>query len=152
MISLSHLLSHFASLHKSSFLSFSVERNMASQTYKNTTEEWFEKLIQCPYDPVHQIREEKFSLHLIKCRKALSNHPTSPYYHKIQEYEICRWNNKHHIHKDSIDKHEKECPNNVNAIKSILLEKAERKGQGEKITNNITPINQFTPIVGKLNL
>ena len=33
---------------------------MASQIYKNTTEEWSEKLLQCPYDPVHQIRPERF--------------------------------------------------------------------------------------------
>jgi len=117
---------------------------MASQIYKNTTEEWSEKLLQCPYDPVHQIRPERFSLHLIKCRKALENHPTSPYYHKINEYKICRWNNKHHVHKAEIAQHEKECSNNLNALKIRQFEKHEEEIKAQ-ITKNITPINSKLP-------
>ena len=117
---------------------------MASQIYKNTTEEWSEKLLQCPYDPVHQIRPERFSLHLIKCRKALENHPTSPYYHKINEFKICRWNQKHHIPKAEIAQHEKECSDNLNAIKIRQFEKHEVEIKAQ-ITKNITPINTKLP-------
>ena len=85
-----------------------------------------------------------FSLHLIKCRKALENHPTSPYYHKINEYKICRWNNKHHVHKAEIAQHEKECSNNLNALKIRQFEKHEEEIKAQ-ITKNITPINSKLP-------
>ena len=121
---------------------------MASQIYKNTTDDsWSEKLLQCPYDPVHQIRPERFSLHLIKCRKALENHPTSPYYHKIKEFVICRWNNKHHIPRAEIDKHEKECNDNLGAIKIREFQKREDEYKAN-ITKNITPLNAPKPFEG----
>ena len=85
-----------------------------------------------------------FSLHLIKCRKALENHPTSPYYHKINEYKICRWNNKHHVPKAEIAQHEKECSNNLNALKIRQFEKHEEEIKAQ-ITKNITPINSKLP-------
>ena len=73
------------------------ESIMASQNYRNTVQEWDEKLEQCPYYPSHQIRPARFGHHLIQCRKALSKQPTSPYYHKIDDLVVCKFNSHHHI-------------------------------------------------------
>ena len=73
------------------------ESIMASQNYRNTVQEWDEKLTQCPYYPSHQIRPARFGHHLIQCRKALSKQPTSPYYHKIDDLVVCKFNSHHHI-------------------------------------------------------
>ena len=70
---------------------------MASQNYRNTVQEWDERLEQCPYYPSHQIRPARFGHHLIQCRKALSKQPTSPYYHKIDDLVVCKFNSHHHI-------------------------------------------------------
>ena len=80
----------------------------------------------------------------MKCRKALENHPTSPYYHKIKEFQICRWNQKHHIHKAEIAQHEKECLDNLNDLKIRQFEKHEEEIKAQ-ITKNITPINAKLP-------
>ena len=53
----------------------------------------------CPYNKSHIIRAEKWNLHLMKCRK---NHPDSG----IVE---CRFVFGHHIPKEKIEEHEKEC-------------------------------------------
>ena len=53
----------------------------------------------CPYNKSHIIRVERWNLHLMKCRK---NHPDSG----LVE---CRYVFGHHIPKEDIEEHEKEC-------------------------------------------
>ena len=91
---------------------------MASQNYRNTVQEWDEKLIQCPYFPSHQIRPARFGHHLIQCRKALSKQPTSPYYHKIDDLVVCKFNSHHHIPREKMDEHIKKCQGVVTVLKA----------------------------------
>ena len=53
----------------------------------------------CPYNKSHIIRAEKWNLHLMKCRE---NHPDSG----LVE---CKFVYGHHIPKEEIEEHEKEC-------------------------------------------
>ena len=53
----------------------------------------------CPYNKSHKIRAEKWDLHLMKCRE---NHPDSG-------LVMCRYVYGHHIPKENIEEHEKEC-------------------------------------------
>jgi len=90
---------------------------MASQNYRNTVQEWDEKLEQCPYYPSHQIRPARFGHHLIQCRKALSKQPTSPYYHKIDDLVVCKFNSHHHIPRERMGDHIKKCQGIVTVLK-----------------------------------
>ena len=53
----------------------------------------------CPYNKSHIIRAEKWDLHLMKCRE---NHPDSG-------IVMCKYVYGHHIPKENIEEHEKEC-------------------------------------------
>ena len=53
----------------------------------------------CPYNKSHIIRAEKWDLHLMKCRE---NHPDSG-------IVMCKYVYGHHIPKEKIEEHEKEC-------------------------------------------
>ena len=99
---------------------------------------WNEKLHPCPYIPDHHIRAERFGYHLLKCRKALEKSPTSPYFSKVKDLKICRWNQQHHIHHSKIVQHEQQCSDNLNAIKIHALEND--KSKASNVTKNITPI------------
>ena len=90
---------------------------MASQNYRNTVQEWDEKLEQCPYFPSHQIRPARLGHHLIQCRKALSKQPTSPYYHKIDDLVVCKFNSQHHIPKEKMAEHVKKCIGVITVLK-----------------------------------
>jgi len=90
---------------------------MASQNYRNTVQEWDEKLEQCPYFPSHQIRPARLGHHLIQCRKALSKQPTSPYYHKIDDLVVCKFNSQHHIPREKMAEHVKKCLGVVTVLK-----------------------------------
>ena len=90
---------------------------MTSQNYKNTVQEWDEKLEQCPYVPSHQIRPTRLGHHLIQCRRSLSKQPTSPYYHKIDDLIVCNFNSQHHVPKDKMKDHVKKCQGVVTLLK-----------------------------------
>ena len=95
-------------------------------------------MTQCPYNPHHSIRPERLSYHLVKCRKALENQLNSPYYYKLSEYRICRWNSQHHVSKHDITQHEVVCPNNNSARK--IYESENNHERRVPVTNNISPI------------
>ena len=90
---------------------------MISQNYRNGVQEWDEKLEQCPYYPSHQIRPTRFGHHLLQCRKALSKQPTSPYYHKIDDLVVCKFNSFHHIPRGRMEEHIKKCQGSVTVLK-----------------------------------
>jgi len=94
---------------------------MASQIYKNSVQEWDEKLLQCPYIPSHQIRPERMGYHLIQCRKALNKQPTSPYFHKIDDLVVCNFNSHHHIPKEKMKEHIKKCQGVVTVLKASTV-------------------------------
>ena len=76
----------------------------------NSCAEPEEELVQCPYDPVHRILPKRMQTHLIKCRKAVLGQPTSPYYQRALNMEICKFSTKHHIQKEQLDAHHRNCP------------------------------------------
>jgi len=72
-------------------------------------EEWQEELVQCPYDPVHQIRPARLGHHLVKCRASLERQPTSPYYPRLESTVICEYNVHHHVPRKDYREHLKTC-------------------------------------------
>lgn len=92
---------------------------MSSPRCRNTVQEWDEKLEQCPYNPSHQVRADRFGNHLVRCRESLSKQPTSPYYYKIDEYEICKFNSLHHLPKNKMKDHYKKCESSITVLKAV---------------------------------
>jgi len=60
----------------------------------------WEKTITCPYEPSHQITQERIQSHLVKCRR---NHPNS-------NHVICPFNASHHIPQPEERFHLAKCP------------------------------------------
>ena len=60
----------------------------------------WEKTITCPYNPSHQITQERIQTHLVKCRR---NHPD-------MDMKICPYNASHHIPKAEEQYHVTTCP------------------------------------------
>lgn len=55
----------------------------------------WEKTITCPYNPSHQITEEKIQWHLVKCRKN----------HRGSDMAICPFNASHHVPRPELGYH-----------------------------------------------
>ena len=67
----------------------------------------------CPYNKTHEILVTRWDVHLIKCRK---QHPNSG-------IVICKFVSSHHIPKEEIESHEKECAKNeINVGNAATLE------------------------------
>ena len=81
-----------------------------NQTFNHTRTEPEEDLLQCPYDPVHRILPKRMQTHLLKCRRAILGQPTSPYYQRALNMDVCKFNSKHHVQKDALDAHHNNCP------------------------------------------
>ena len=75
---------------------------MATKTPPKCTE----KLIICPYDKLHKVREDRLQYHLIKCKRQNLD----------KDYVICPFNPTHHMPKEEYEKHEEICQD-----KKILL-------------------------------
>ena len=60
-----------------------------------------EKMIRCPYDPMHVMREDRLQYHLVKCRKQ----------HPDKNFEICPYNVTHQLPQEQIEDHIKNCSN-----------------------------------------
>lgn len=60
----------------------------------------WEKTITCPYNPSHQITQERIQTHLVKCRR---NHPD-------MDMAVCPYNASHHIPKAEEAMHVTHCP------------------------------------------
>ena len=60
-----------------------------------------EKMIRCPYDPMHVMREDRLQYHLVKCRKQ----------HPDKKFEICPYNVTHQLPQEQIENHIKNCSN-----------------------------------------
>ncbi len=100
-----------------------------------TVQEWNEKLLNCPYDPDHHIRPERFGHHLIQCRKALSKRPTSPYFYKIDDLQVCPFNSHHHIPKAKMKEHTKKCQGTVAILKEQVVSNETMKKQDDGISD-----------------
>jgi len=59
----------------------------------------WEETVTCPYNNAHQISKSKLITHLVKCRR---NNPDAG-------IEICSFNSTHHIPRDQMAEHEKNC-------------------------------------------
>ena len=60
-----------------------------------------EKVVQCPYDSQHSVREDRLQYHLMRCRKN----------HLDKDFVICPFNTTHHMPRAEFeDKHAKICP------------------------------------------
>ncbi|XP_024149078.1 gametocyte-specific factor 1 [Oryzias melastigma] len=62
-----------------------------------------DKIIQCPYDKNHQIRNSRFPYHILKCRK---NHPKL-----ANELRACPFNARHLVPKQELAQHIEMCEN-----------------------------------------
>ncbi|XP_024130250.1 gametocyte-specific factor 1-like [Oryzias melastigma] len=62
-----------------------------------------DKILQCPYDKNHQIRNSRFPFHILKCRK---NHPKL-----AKELRACPFNARHLIPKQELAQHIEMCEN-----------------------------------------
>jgi len=60
----------------------------------------WEKTITCPYNPSHQITQERIQTHLVKCRR---NHPD-------MDMAVCPYNASHHIPRAEEAMHVTHCP------------------------------------------
>ncbi|RVE70932.1 hypothetical protein OJAV_G00069520 [Oryzias javanicus] len=60
-----------------------------------------DKILQCPYDKNHQIRNSRFPYHILKCKK---NHPKL-----AEELKACPFNARHLIPKQELARHIKMC-------------------------------------------
>ena len=58
--------------------------------------------VTCPYDKGHEILVEHFHRHVFKCRKLL-------YLGLGAGLAICAWNSTHHVPKDDMAAHQKNC-------------------------------------------
>ena len=65
----------------------------------------------CPYNKAHEILVTRWDKHLIRCRK---QHPNSG-------IVICKFVWSHHIPKEEIESHEKECAKNELNVGNIAL-------------------------------
>jgi len=65
-----------------------------------STNKCTEKLVQCPYDKLHKVREDRLQFHLIKCKRQ----------NQDKDFVICPFNTTHHMPKDEYDKHAEICP------------------------------------------
>ena len=59
----------------------------------------WEKTITCPYNPSHQITQERIQTHLVKCRR---NHPEV-------DLMVCPYNASHHVPKPEEQFHVTSC-------------------------------------------
>ena len=59
-----------------------------------------EKLVQCPYDKLHKVREDRLQFHLIKCKRQNLD----------KNFVICPFNTTHHMPKEEFEKHAEVCP------------------------------------------
>ncbi|KAH8338260.1 hypothetical protein KR074_011963, partial [Drosophila pseudoananassae] len=72
----------------------------ATMSEKFTVPANSDKLISCPYDPLHRLMPERFALHLIRCAR---NHPGS-------NLLRCPFNSTHLFMEGSIEQHVEVCP------------------------------------------
>ncbi|XP_068997106.1 gametocyte-specific factor 1 [Embiotoca jacksoni] len=61
-----------------------------------------DKLVQCPYDKNHQIRNSRYPYHTLKCQK---NHPKL-----ASEMKTCPFNARHQMLKNKLAAHIETCP------------------------------------------
>ena len=110
-----------------------------------SVQEWDEKLLQCPYNPSHQVRPDRFGNHLVRCRESLSKQPTSPYYYKIDDYEVCKFNSLHHVPKREMSEHVKKCKDTVTvhkALEAMSDPTVEQKSGISDIMSGVDFVNQ----------
>ena len=117
---------------------------MASQNYRNTVQEWEEKLLQCPYIPSHQIRPARLGHHLIQCRKALSKQPTSPYFHKIDDLVVCKFNSHHHIPREKMKDHIQKCQGSVTVLKELSSKPLKKEAVDDGISSITSGISKIS--------
>ncbi|CAG9772802.1 unnamed protein product [Ceutorhynchus assimilis] len=72
-----------------------------------------EKLVQCPYNPSHHIRQSRMDVHLTKCRRS---------YRESEEIVICDFNTSHRISKLELQYHHENCPSRKSTELSVFME------------------------------
>ena len=84
-----------------------------------STNKCTEKLVQCPYDKLHKVREDRLQFHLIKCKRQNLD----------KDFVICPFNTTHHMPKEEYDKHEEICPD-----KKIMLRNSKALSESDEIS------------------
>ncbi|XP_063043167.1 gametocyte-specific factor 1 [Engraulis encrasicolus] len=88
-----------------------------------------DKLVKCPYDPNHMIRQCRFPYHILKCKK---NHPEME-----SELRTCPYNARHIVLKDELSKHMTVC------VDQLRMEDV--RGNQEELRKKYTvPISTIT--------
>ncbi|XP_041926249.1 gametocyte-specific factor 1-like isoform X1 [Alosa sapidissima] len=70
-----------------------------------------DRLVKCPYDPNHMIRQCRFPYHILKCKK---NHPEME-----SELRTCPYNARHIILKDELSAHMAVCVDRQSVIDEL---------------------------------
>jgi len=74
-----------------------------------------EKMEVCPYNSSHEVLENRFARHLLKCRAAYEK--DCEMNKKSKEIVICLYNRSHHVHKKNMGEHLKICPDKASMDK-----------------------------------
>ncbi|CAG0891273.1 unnamed protein product, partial [Darwinula stevensoni] len=83
---------------------------LGKNTYFNMATYQADPLKTCPYNPSHQVRHDKFQLHIQKCRK---QHPNAP-------HKKCVFNSTHIIPEVEMDYHLAHCSDRINYDRQVF--------------------------------
>ncbi|XP_077563320.1 uncharacterized protein LOC144179023 [Haemaphysalis longicornis] len=72
---------------------------MATTTQPRAFQHGEDKLVQCPFNPAHKVKEGRLDIHVSKCRKGMR-----------RTLLTCRFNKAHLVPADAIHAHLAECP------------------------------------------
>ena len=84
------------------------------------------KMLQCPYEILHIVRENRFEEHVKKCKEQ----------HPELDYKFCTIDESHLIHKDDYEDHVKTCAAVSSSSSIILNQDITITNESENVSND----------------
>lgn len=94
-----------------------------------------EKLVQCPYNPVHMMKPSSYQAHIAKCIK---DHPD-------QDFKTCPYNAQHRFPGNELHIHVTSCPDRAIVDRQILNTATDCRGTTNvpSYSNNVPQLNEY---------